>query len=56
MPVAVIAHLLGWEVTLVERRPTLANAARFPNVKRIVVAKPAAFRQQIVIVKKAICW
>jgi len=39
-PLAEIAYLLGWEVTVVDGRPSHASAQRFPNSNRILIAKP----------------
>ncbi|RZK91192.1 MAG: hypothetical protein EOO98_06595 [Pedobacter sp.] len=39
-PLATIAHLLGWQVTIADGRPTHATLQRFPNAK-ILVTKPA---------------
>ncbi len=54
-PVAAIAGLLGWETTVVDGRPTHANAQRFPAAKKIVVAKPEAVLQQITIDPATVC-
>ena len=39
-PLAEIAGLLGWQVTIVDGRPTHATQTRFPNAGRVLVAKP----------------
>ena len=39
-PLAEVAYLLGWEVTVVDGRPSHASKQRFPNASRILVAKP----------------
>jgi xanthine/CO dehydrogenase XdhC/CoxF family maturation factor len=48
-PLVQMASVLGWQVTIVDGRKTHANAKRFPAVKQVVVAKPAAALQQIPI-------
>lgn len=48
-PLAEVAYLLGWEVTVVDGRPTHAAAQRFPNAHRILVAKPEQVLPQICI-------
>jgi xanthine/CO dehydrogenase XdhC/CoxF family maturation factor len=46
-PLVQIAAVLGWHVTIVDGRKTHASSRRFPNVKKIIVAKPAAAVPQI---------
>ena len=41
MPVVRLAKELGWHVTLLDKRPAYATAARFPLADRIVVGGPA---------------
>lgn len=48
-PLAQIASVLGWRVTVVDGRKTHANTKRFSTVKQIIVAKPAEALQQISI-------
>jgi xanthine dehydrogenase accessory factor len=40
VPVVAAAKRLGWHVTLVDDRPAMASATRFPDADRIVVALP----------------
>ncbi|WP_114938087.1 XdhC family protein [Mucilaginibacter endophyticus] len=40
MPLTKIASVLGWNITLVDGRPSYATAERFPSVNKIVIAKP----------------
>ena len=47
-PLAAIAHLLGWQVTIADGRPTHATLQRFPNAK-ILVTKPAQLLPQLSI-------
>jgi len=46
-PLAEIAYLLGWEVTIVDGRPTHASSERFPNAKRVLVVKPEQVLSQV---------
>ena len=48
-PLVQIASVLGWHVTIVDGRKTHANVKRFPAVRQVLVAKPAAVLQQISI-------
>ncbi|MEH3115150.1 XdhC family protein [Pedobacter terrae] len=48
-PLAEIAYLLGWEVTIIDGRPTHATPQRFPNATRILVSKPENVLGQIQI-------
>ncbi|MCO6509897.1 MAG: XdhC family protein [Aridibacter famidurans] len=40
IPLADIAHRLGWNVTVADHRPAYANEDRFPDADRIVVCRP----------------
>jgi xanthine dehydrogenase accessory factor len=46
-PLAEMAYLLGWEVTVIDGRPTHATAQRFTNAARILVSKPENILGQI---------
>ncbi|RYG07812.1 MAG: XdhC/CoxI family protein, partial [Chitinophagaceae bacterium] len=48
-PLAEMAYLLGWEVTVVDGRPTHATAQRFVNASRILVSKPDNVLAQVEI-------
>ncbi|EDM38067.1 hypothetical protein PBAL39_00592 [Pedobacter sp. BAL39] len=48
-PLAQMAWLLGWEVMVVDGRPTHATATRFPHAKEVWVAKPAQLMEKIII-------
>lgn len=48
-PVAKMADLLGWEVTVGEGRVTHATQKRFPEAKNIIVANPEELIQNFVI-------
>ncbi len=37
-PVVEMAHLLGWEITVVDGRPSHVNATRFPQASQLIVA------------------
>ncbi len=40
IPLANMAHILGWHTTVVDGRPAHATKARFPKAKNVIVAKP----------------
>lgn len=48
-PMAAFANILGWQTTIVDGRASHANFQRFPQVGRIVVAKPDQVLSQLVI-------
>lgn len=48
-PLTEIAYLLGWEVTIVDGRPTHASTLRFPKAKHVLVAKPEQILSQVKI-------
>lgn len=41
-PVVDFAHRLDWKVTVVDHRPSYADAAHFPAAERVVLARPEA--------------
>jgi xanthine dehydrogenase accessory factor len=49
MPVAQMAHLMGWQVTVADGRPAYATAARFPTANQVMVTKPDQVVAQIAI-------
>jgi CTP:molybdopterin cytidylyltransferase MocA/xanthine/CO dehydrogenase XdhC/CoxF family maturation factor len=48
LPLAHMAALLGWELTLIDGRPAYATSARFPSC-HVIVAKPEEALQSITI-------
>lgn len=48
-PVAEVAGILGWEVTVADGRATHATQQRFPKVKKVLVLKPQELVEGIVI-------
>jgi xanthine/CO dehydrogenase XdhC/CoxF family maturation factor len=48
-PLVKMADLLGWEVTLGDGRSTHSIARRFPEAKKVLVAKPEQLLESIVI-------
>lgn len=40
IPLVKIAHVLGWDITVVDGRNNYALAERFPQAHRVIVAKP----------------
>ena len=51
-PLAEIAYLLGWQVTVADGRPTHATTQRFSKANKILIAKPAQLLPQVVIDEK----
>ncbi|WP_205510662.1 XdhC family protein [Longitalea arenae] len=49
IPVAQMAHVLGWQVTVADGRPAYATAARFPTATRVLVAKPDQVIEQVTV-------
>ncbi|HUF02931.1 MAG TPA: XdhC/CoxI family protein [Aridibacter sp.] len=47
IPLADIAHRLGWRVTVADHRPAYANKERFPDADRIVVCRPEEMRDAV---------
>lgn len=47
IPLADIAHRIGWKVTVVDHRPAYANEGRFPSADRIVVCRPEKMRDEV---------
>ena len=39
-PLVRLARELGWQITVVDPRPALATAARFPDADSVVIARP----------------
>lgn len=48
-PLAKMAYLLGWEVTIGDGRAAYATAKRFPKAKKVSVTKPKEFVENSVI-------
>ncbi len=40
IPLTKIAAVLGWNITVVDGRPSYASAERFPSANKIIIAKP----------------
>jgi len=49
IPVAQMANILGWQVTVADGRPAYATAARFPSASKILVTKPDQVIDQVTI-------
>jgi len=47
IPLVSIAKAVGWHVTVVDARPTFAQAARFPGADRVVCAFPSKLEEQV---------
>ncbi|UKT62258.1 XdhC family protein [Pedobacter mucosus] len=46
-PLVDFANILGWEITIVDGRPTHANISRFPLADQIIVSKPENVFSQV---------
>ena len=51
-PLCNFAYLLGWEVTIVDGRPTHATQERFPNARHVLVVKPEQVLAEVEIDKQ----
>ncbi len=49
IPLEAMARLIGWSTTIVDGRPTHANAQRFPTASRILVGKPEGVIPQLTL-------
>ncbi|MDP1843740.1 MAG: XdhC family protein [Sediminibacterium sp.] len=49
MPLVQMAHLLGWNTTLVDGRPTHATRSRFAVAENIIIGKPKEILPQLTI-------
>ncbi len=49
MPLEAMGRLIGWNTTVVDGRPTHANAQRFPQADNIIVGKPDAVIPKLTI-------
>jgi xanthine dehydrogenase accessory factor len=49
MPVAQMAHIMGWQVMVADGRPAQATAARFPTANQVLVTKPDQVIEQVTI-------
>lgn len=46
-PLTEMAYLLGWEVGVVDGRPTHSSSLRFPNAATVLIAKPEQVLSQV---------
>ena len=51
-PLVAMASLLGWDITVVDGRATHATAKRFPDVEKILVAKPEEVIHEVILDKR----
>lgn len=54
MPLAALATILGWEVTVVDPRASFANTANFPSANRVVACHPEALREHVELAAPAV--
>lgn len=48
IPLASMAHIIGWRTTIVDGRPTHATANRFKDANQIIIGKPPIVLPQLV--------
>ena len=49
VPLVQIAAVLGWDITVIDGRPKLATAQRFPSAKKVITARPEEVLSHITI-------
>jgi xanthine/CO dehydrogenase XdhC/CoxF family maturation factor len=49
IPLVEMAHMLGWETIVADGRANYIKPERFPKAHKLIVAKPAAILEQLVI-------
>lgn len=49
IPLTKIASVLGWDITVIDGRPSYAEPARFPLAKKVVVSKPEQALSHVII-------
>lgn len=54
LPMAEIASVLGWQITIIDGRPSHANRQRFTKAHKIIVAKPEEAMKQVAIDQRTI--
>lgn len=54
LPMVAMASVLGWQMTMIDGRPTHANTQRFPGVHKIIVGQPAEAIKQLSIDERTV--
>ena len=54
MPLVDMAHILGWETTIIDGRTNYAKTERFPSACQVLVSKPEEALKQITIDKQTV--
>ncbi len=54
VPLAELAHDLGWHVTVVDHRPALARPERFPAADEVVLAEPADVPREVALTERSV--
>ena len=54
IPLVQFAAVLGWHITLVDGRANYAVAERFPQVKKIIIAKPEQALSQVIMDERTV--
>jgi len=54
IPLSQMAAVLGWDVTLIDGRPSYAKADRFPSAKQVICTKPEQILSQITLDERSV--
>jgi len=54
IPLVQLASVLGWHITLIDGRANYAVPERFPQVKKIIIAKPEQALSQIILDERTV--
>ena len=54
IPLAEMAKVLGWQVTVVDGRNNYATAIRFPMADKLLIAKPGEVMEQIIVDQRTV--
>ena len=54
IPLTKLASVLGWDITVVDGRANYAVAERFPDAKRIIIARPEEVLTQILVDERTV--
>ena len=53
-PLVELASVLGWQLTIVDGRPTHASKQRFPKAHQLIVGKPSEAKKMVTIDKRTV--
>ncbi len=54
LPLARLAHELGWDVTVVDHRPAFASRERFATARQVIVTRPEEFSERVAPLDRAV--